>query len=198
MMWTAILEDIRAVKRNDPAAHGWLEIVLCHIPLHAVLLHRLAHWMRERLGLRLLSRLVSVAARFWTGVEIHPGARIGRGFFIDHGAGVVIGETAVVGDHCVMFHNVTLGGTGKYNGQRHPVVGDHVFIGTNAILLGPIHVGDGAKVGANAFVINRDVPAHATVVGTPARVVRRHGVPVDEELPRMALPVGAEPVELAV
>jgi len=197
-MWTAILEDIRAVKRNDPAAHGWLEIVLCHVPLHAVLLHRLAHWMRERLGLRLLSRLVSVAGRFWTGVEIHPGARIGRGLFIDHGAGVVIGETAVVGDHCVMFHNVKLGGTGKFDGQRHPVVGDHVFIGTNAILLGPIRVGDYAKVGANASVINRDVPPHVTVVGTPARVVKRHGVPVDEPLPPMALLAGAVPVELAV
>jgi serine O-acetyltransferase len=197
-MWTSIREDIRAVERNDPAAHGWLEIVLCHIPLHAVLLHRLAHWVHARLGLRLLARLISVAARFWTGVEIHPGARIGRGFFIDHGAGVVIGETAVVGDHCVMFHNVTLGGTGKYHGQRHPIVGAHVFIGTNAILLGPIRVGDFAKVGANAFVINRDVPQYATVVGTPARVVKRHGVPVDEPLPPMTLPAGAEPVELAV
>ncbi|PYM98257.1 MAG: serine O-acetyltransferase [Candidatus Rokuibacteriota bacterium] len=195
-MLKTIQEDIQAVKRNDPAAHGWLEIVLCHPPLHAILVHRMAHWIYTRLGLRLLARLVAVANRFWTGVEIHPGARIGRGFFIDHGAGVVIGESAVVGDYCVMFHNVSLGGTGKYNGQRHPIVGNHVFIGTNAILLGPIRVGDHAKVGANAFVINRDVPAYCTVVGTPARIVRRFGERVDEELPRTVPPSGAVPVEL--
>jgi serine O-acetyltransferase len=124
MIQTA-LEDVRAVKRNDPAAHGWLEIVLCHTPLHAILLYRLAHWIHGRLGLRLIARLLSVVARFWTGVEIHPGAQIGRGFFLDHGAGVVIGETATIGDHCVMFHNVTLGGTGKYRGRRHPNVGHH-------------------------------------------------------------------------
>ena len=116
-MLKTIQEDIQAVKRNDPAAHGWLEIVLCHPPLHAILVHRMAHWIYTRLGLRLLARLIAVANRFWTGVEIHPGARLGRGFFIDHGAGVVIGESAVVGDYCVMFHNVSLGGTGKYNGQ---------------------------------------------------------------------------------
>jgi serine O-acetyltransferase len=195
-MLKTILEDIQAVKRNDPAAHGWLEVVLCHPPLHAILVHRLAHWVCTRLGWRLLARLIAVINRFWTGVEIHPAARIGRGFFIDHGAGVVIGETAGVGDYCVMFHNGSLGGTGKYNGQRHPIVGNHVFIGTNAILLGPIRVGDHAKVGANAFVINRDVPAYCTVVGTPARIVRRFGERVDEELPRMVPPAGAVPVEL--
>lgn len=195
-MVSIVRDDVRAVKRNDPAAHGWLEIVLCHTPLHAIVLYRFAHWLHAGLGLRLLARLVSVWSRFWTGVEIHPGARIGRGFFIDHGAGVVIGETAEVGDHCVMFHNVTLGGTGKYDGQRHPIVGHHVFIGTNAILLGPIRVGDHAKVGANAFVINRDVPAHSTVVGTPARIVKLHGRRVDQELPRMRPPAGAVAVEL--
>jgi len=197
-MITTVLEDIRAVKRNDPAAHGWLDIILCHTPLHAILLYRLAHWLRARLGLRLVARLLSVLARFWTGVEIHPGARIGRGFFLDHGAGVVIGETATVGDHCVMFHNVTLGGTGKYRGRRHPSVGDHVFIGTNAILLGPIRVGDHAKVGANAFVINHDVPPFSTVVGTPARIVKLNGERTDLELPRMAPSPEAEPVELEV
>lgn len=193
-----ILEDIRAVRRNDPAAHGWLEVLLCHTPLHAILLHRLAHWLHARLGFRLVARLLSVWSRFWTGVEIHPGARIGRGFFLDHGTGVVIGETAVVGDYCVMFHNVTLGGTGKYHGQRHPIVGDHVFIGTNAILLGPIHVGDRAKVGANAFVVNRDIPPDATVVGTPARIVKLGGERTDAELPRMVPPPGAVAVELSV
>jgi serine O-acetyltransferase len=197
-MITTVLEDIRAVQRNDPAAHGWFDIILCHTPLHAILLYRLAHWLRARLGLRLVARLLSVLARFWTGVEIHPGARIGRGFFLDHGAGVVIGETATVDDHCVMFHNVTLGGTGKYRGRRHPSVGDHVFIGTNAILLGPIRVGDHARIGANAFVINHDVPPRSTVVGTPARIVKLNGERTDLELPRMAPSPEAEPVELEV
>jgi serine O-acetyltransferase len=197
-MIQTVLDDIRAVKRNDPAAGSWAEVVLCHTPLHAILLHRVAHWLHARVHLALPARLLSVLARFWTGVEIHPGARIGRGFFIDHGTGVVIGATAVVGDHCVLFHNVTLGGTGKYHGQRHPVLGDHVFVGTNAILLGPIHVGDHARIGANAFVINRDVPAGATVVGTPARIVKLHGERVDADLPRMILPAGARPVELEV
>jgi len=197
-MITTVLEDIRAVQRNDPAAHGWFDIILCHTPLHAILLYRLAHWLRARLGLRLVARLLSVLARFWTGVEIHPGARIGRGFFLDHGAGVVIGETATIGDHCVIFHNVTLGGTGKYRGRRHPSVGDHVFIGTNAILLGPIRVGDHARIGANAFVINHDVPPRSTVVGTPARIVKLNGERTDLELPRMAPSPEAEPVELEV
>ena len=197
-MPSTILEDIRAVRRNDPAAHSWAEVLLCHPPLHAILLHRLAHALRERLGLRLLSRLVAVGNRFLTGVEIHPGARIGRGFFIDHGAGVVIGETAVVGEHCVIFHNVTLGGTGKHHGQRHPMVGDHVFIGTGATLLGPIRVGDDARVGAGAFVINRDVPPGCTVVGSPARIVKRDGERCDEELPASALPPDAVEVELSV
>ncbi len=195
MLGTA-LEDIRAVRRNDPAAHGWLEVLLCHTPLHAILLHRVAHWLHARLRLRVLARFLSVLNRFWTGVEIHPAARIGSGFFLDHGTGVVIGETAVVGDHCVMFHNVTLGGTGKYHGQRHPIVGSHVFIGTGAVLLGPIRVGDHAKIGANAFVVNRDVPPRSTVVGTPARIVKQDGLRVNAELPRMATHPGAVPVEL--
>jgi serine O-acetyltransferase len=197
-MLGTILDDIRAVKRNDPAAHSWLEVLLCHTPLHAILAYRLAHWLSTRARLRLLGRIVATLARFWTGAEIHPAARIGRGFFLDHGTGVVIGETAVIGEGCVMFHNVTLGGTGKYEGQRHPWVGDHVFIGTGAILLGPIRVGDRARVGANAFVINRDVPAGATVVGTPARIVKLHGERVDAELPRTTPPLGAVPVELEV
>jgi len=197
-MFRVILDDVRAVKRNDPSAHGWLEIVLCHTPSQAILIHRISHWLHARFRLRLLARLLATLSRFLTGVEIHPGAEVGRGFFIDHGAGVVIGETAVIGDHCVIFHNVTLGGTGKHHGQRHPIVGHHVFIGTNAILLGPIRVGDHAKVGANAFVINHDVPAHATVVGTPARIVKRGDLRVDEELPASVLPPGAVEVDLSV
>jgi len=197
-MLRLLLDDIRAVKRNDPAAGGWLETFVCHTPLHAILLHRLAHWLRTRLGLRFVSRFLSALNRFWTGVEIHPAARIGRGFFLDHGTGVVIGETALIGDWCVMFHNVRLGGTGKYHGQRHPTLGDHVFVGTNAILLGPIRVGDYAKVGANAFVINHDVPAHCTVVGTPARIVKRHTFRVDEDLPRTVASPESVAVDLEV
>ena len=187
--------DVRTVLERDPAARSALEVVLCSPGVHAIWIHRVAHafW---RGGWHLAARWVSHVGRFLTGVEIHPAAKIGDALFIDHGAGVVIGESAVVGDYCVMFHNVSLGGTGKYNGQRHPIVGNHVFIGTNAILLGPIRVGNHAKVGANAFVINRDVPAYCTVVGTPARIVRRFGERVDEELPRMIPPAGAVPVEL--
>ena len=197
-MLRTVIDDVRAVRRNDPSVHGWLEVLLCHAPLHAILLHRWSHWLHHRLGLRVLARLIATVSRFWSGVEIHPGARIGRGFFIDHGTGVVIGETSVIGDHCVIFHNVTLGGTGKHHGQRHPILGDHVFIGTNAILLGPIRVGDHARIGANAFVINRDVPARSTVVGTPARIVKLDGRRVDEELPHCVLPEEAWEVELSV
>jgi len=197
-MFETLLEDIRAVRRNDPAAHSWLEVVLCHAPLHAIFAHRLAHWLYTRLGLRLVARLIATWSRAWTGVEIHPAARIGKGFFIDHGAGVVIGETAVIGDDVMLYHNVTLGGTGKYDGQRHPVLGHHVFIGTNAILLGPISVGDHAKIGANALIINHDVPARCTVVGTPACVVKLNGQRVDQPLPRTVPPPGAVAVELEV
>jgi serine O-acetyltransferase len=190
------LEDIRAVRRNDPSAHSWLEVVLCHAPLHAIILYRVSHWLFAGCRLRLLGKLVATFSRALTGVEIHPGARIGRGLFIDHGAGVVIGETVVIGEHCVLFHNVTLGGTGRYHGQRHPMVGDHVYIGTGATVLGPVSIGDYAKIGANAFVINHDVPEDCTVVGTPARIVKLHGERVDEPLPRTIPPLGAVPVEL--
>ena len=197
-MFSTILEDIRAVRRNDPSAHSWPEVVLCHAPLHAIMLHRLAHWVFARCGLRLLGKLIATFNRALTGVEIHPAARIGKGLFIDHGAGVVIGETVVMGEHCFLFHNVTLGGTGRYQGQRHPIVGDHVFIGTGATVLGPVRVGDYAKIGANASVINHDVPAQSTVVGTPARVVKLRGERVDEPLPRTVPPAGAVLVELEV
>lgn len=197
-MLNAILEDIRAVRRNDPSAHSWAEVVLCHVPLHAIMLYRLSHWLFATCRLRLLGKLVATFSRMLTGVEIHPGARIGKGLFIDHGAGVVIGETVVIGDHCFLFHNVTLGGTGRYSGQRHPIVGHHVYFGTGATVLGPVNIGDYAKVGANAFVINHDVPADCTVVGTPARIVKIRGERVDEPLPRTIPPLGAVHVELEV
>lgn len=197
-MLNTILEDIRAVRRNDPSAHSWAEVVLCHAPLHAIMLYRVSHWLFAKCRLRLLGKLVATFGRALTGLEIHPGARIGRGLFIDHGAGVVIGETVVIGEHCVLFHNVTLGGTGRYHGQRHPIVGNHVYIGTGATVLGPVRIGDYAKIGANAFVINHDVPEDCTVVGTPARIVKLNGERVDEPLPRTIPPLGAVHVELEV
>jgi serine O-acetyltransferase len=193
----ALLEDLEAVHRHDAAARSRLETLLCHTPLHAIALYRVAHWLHVRLGVPVLPRLLSALARFWTGVEIHPAARIGRRFFIDHGTGVVIGETAEIGDDCVLFHNVTLGGTGKHAGKRHPTVSDGVYIGTGATLLGPIRIGARAKIGANSFIHMRDVPANCTAVGTPARIVKRDGRRVDEELPATRLPDGAVPVALS-
>ena len=135
-----------------------------------------------RIRMPFIPRLISQLSRFLTGIEIHPGARIGKGFFIDHGMGVVIGETAVIGDNCVMFHNVTLGGTGKDTGKRHPTIGDNVLIGTGATLLGPITIGSNVKVGANTFIINHDVPDDSTVVGVPGRIVKLEGRKVDRPL----------------
>jgi serine O-acetyltransferase len=167
--------DLKAVLRNDPAAKSYLEALLCHTPLHGIWLYRIAHFLHTRFPLPIIPRLLSVISRFWAGVEIHPGARIGKNFFIDHGTGVVIGETAEIGDNCVMFHNVTLGGTGKHRGKRHPTIGNNVFIGTGATLLGPITVGDNAKIGANSFIVMHDVPDNCTVIGTPGRIVKLDG-----------------------
>ena len=189
-----IAEDLGAVRANDPASKSNLEALLCHTPLHAVLIYRLAHWIMTRLHLRLLARLLSAGARWLTGVEIHPGARIGRRCFIDHGTGVVIGETVEIGDDCVMFHNVTLGGTGKHRGKRHPTVGNSVLLGTGAVLLGPISVGDRAKIGAGSFIRMRDVPADCTAVGMPARIVKRDGRRVDEALPETRLSDASIPI----
>ena len=193
-MFRAFVEDLNAVTQNDPAAASRLETLLCHPPLHAVWAYRIAHFAHVRLRIPLLPRLLSTLARCWTGVEIHPGARIGRAFFIDHGTGVVIGETAEIGDHCVLFHNVTLGGTGKHRGKRHPTVCDNVLIGTGATLLGPITIGANAKVGANSFIHMRDVPPDCTAVGTPARLVKRRGMRVSEELPPTRLSERSIPV----
>jgi serine O-acetyltransferase len=171
--------DLKAVLRNDPAAKSYLEALICHTPLHGIWLYRNAHFLHTRFRLPIIPRLLSVIARFWAGVEIHPGANIGKNFFIDHGTGVVIGETAEIGDNCVMFHNVTLGGTGKHRGKRHPTIGNNVFIGTGATLLGPITVGDNVKIGANSFVVMHDVPDNCTVIGTPGRIVKLDDERVD-------------------
>jgi serine O-acetyltransferase len=189
-----LFEDLNAVGRHDPAAKNRFETLLCHSPLHAILLYRLAHALHTRLGSSLPARLISMLARFLTGVEIHPAARIGRRFFIDHGTGVVIGETAEIGDDCVLFHNVTLGGTGHHRGKRHPTLGDDVLIGTSATLLGPISIGSHTKVGANSFIRMHDVPPNCTAVGAPAAIVKRDGRRVDEPLPPTQLSDRSIPV----
>lgn len=188
--------DLDAVHRNDPAARSRIETLLCHTPLHAIALHRLAHRLHVR-RIPLIPRILQVMGRFWSGVEVHPGAEVGQRLFIDHGTAVVIGATAAIGDDCVLFHNVTLGGTGRHDGRRHPSLGNNVFVGTGAILLGPISVGDNSKVGANSFIIMRDVPSDCTVVGVPARIVKQDGVRVDKELPVTRLPEDAIPVPIS-
>ena len=164
-------ETIQTYRQRDPAARSDIEVLLCYPGLHAVMLHRLAHglWTRR---LRLLGRMVSHFGRMVTGIEIHPGATIGRRCVIDHGMGVVIGETAELGDDVYLYHQVTLGGTSSQGGKRHPTVGDNVIIGAGAKVLGAIHIGDNARIGANAVVV-AEVPANTTVVGIPARPVDR-------------------------
>ena len=181
-----IFEDIKAIYRNDPAAKN-IEFIL-YPGFQALLFHRMIHWL-WKLGLPFFPRLFSQISRFLTGLEIHPGATIGKGFFVDHGAGVVIGETTIIGDNCVMFHNVTLGGTGKHKGKRHPTLGKNVLIGTGAILLGPITVGDNVRIGANSFIFMRDVPADCTVAGVPARIVKHNGRRCDEPLPHTRIDI---------
>jgi len=172
-MFRAIREQIETIFREDPAAKSTLEIVLCYPGFHAILLHRFAHKL-YRAKVPLLPRLISQIGRFTTGIEIHPGARIGRRFFIDHGMGVVIGETTEIGDDVLLYQGVTLGGTGKEKGKRHPTLGNRVVVGTGAKVLGNIRIGDGVKVGAGSVVIH-PVPDHSTVVGIPGRVVRSRG-----------------------
>jgi serine O-acetyltransferase len=168
-----VLSDIQAAKERDPAARSTLEIVLCYSGLHALLAHRVNHWLWTR-GFRLAARFGSQVAKFITGIEIHPGAVIGSGFFIDHGAGTVIGETAEIGNNCTLFHGVTLGGTGKEKGKRHPTLEDDVTIGAHAQIIGSITIGKGSVVGAGAVVLDA-IPPYCTVVGTKAYVVRRKG-----------------------
>ncbi len=168
-----IKDDIRSIKERDPAARSSLEIILTYSGLHAVIMYRLSHFLYER-KLFLLARIVSQTARFLTGIEIHPGAKIGKGLLIDHGAGVVIGETAEIGDNCLIYQGVTLGGTGKDHGKRHPTLGNNVMVGAGAKILGPFKVGNNAKIAANAVVLEA-VPDNATAVGVPARIVRKNG-----------------------
>lgn len=170
-MFDRLREDIRVVFDRDPAARSTFEILTAYPGVHAMLFHRLSHWLWG-LGAKWLARIVSHTGRWITGIEIHPGAVIGRRFFIDHGMGVVIGETAVIGDDCTLYHGVTLGGTSWQKGKRHPTLGDDVVVGAGAKVLGPIDIGDGARIGSNAVVV-RSVPANSTVVGVPGRLIER-------------------------
>ncbi len=188
--WQAILrEDIATVYAEDPAARSTLEVIVCYPGLQALWLHRLAHGLWEGRFL-FLGRLLSHVNRFLTGIEIHPGAKIGRRFFIDHGMGVVIGETSEIGDDVLMYKGVVLGGTALEKKKRHPTIGNNVVIGSNAVILGPITVGAGARIGSGSVVI-KPVPPGATVVGVPGRVVRMNGqrLPVDLEHARLPDPV---------
>jgi len=169
-MFSLIKEEIAVVFERDPAARSRWEVVTCYPGFHAMLFHRLAHALWRR-GLRWFARFTSHLSRWFTGIEIHPGATIGRRFFIDHGMGVVIGETAEIGDDCTLYHGVTLGGTSWDKGKRHPTLGKGVVVGAGAKILGPILIGDGAKIGSNA-VVTKPVPAGATAIGIPARIAR--------------------------
>jgi serine O-acetyltransferase len=172
-MLRSIREDIAAVFESDPAARSYFEVLLLYPGLHAVWAHHLSHWLWLH-GMRFLARWVSQVSRFHTGIEIHPGAELGRRLFIDHGTGTVIGETAVVGDDVTLYQGVTLGGTGKEKGKRHPTVGNKVSIGSGAKLLGNITIGDNCRVGAGSVVL-RNVPANSTIVGVPGHIVLRDG-----------------------
>ncbi|HHT9137221.1 MAG TPA: serine O-acetyltransferase [Candidatus Wunengus sp. YC60] len=180
-MFERIKEDVDAAFQNDPAARSKLEVILCYPGVHALCLHRISHYLRKK-GLFLLARLISHANRFLTGIEIHPAAEIGRGVFIDHGMGVVIGETAVVGDGCLIYKGVVLGGTTTEKTKRHPTLGRKIIVGSNACILGNITIGDYVRIGSGSVVV-KDVPPHATVVGVPGRIIeqkkKEHDVMLD-------------------
>jgi serine O-acetyltransferase len=174
-MFAAVREQFETIFREDPAARSRFEIVLCYPGFHAILLHRFAHRLYNA-GIPLLPRFLSQVSRFLTGIEIHPGARIGRRFFIDHGMGVVIGETSEIGDDVLIYQGVTLGGTGNEQGKRHPTIGNNVVIGTGAKVLGSITIGSNVKIGAGSVVVY-PVPDYSTVVGIPGRIVRMRSIP---------------------
>ena len=186
-MFRMIKEEIHVVFERDPAVKSAWEVVFCYPGFHAILNHRLAHWLYRHKRF-FLARLVSHISRVFTGIDIHPGAKIGRSFFIDHGSGVVIGETAEIGDFVTLYQGVTLGGTGKEKGKRHPTLGNNITVSAGAKLLGSFTVGDNVKIGGGSVVL-KDVPPNCTVVGVPGRIVKRDGMPVrytnDEEEERM-------------
>ena len=181
-----IKDTVEAVKERDPAARNTAEILLLYSGVHAILSHRLAHKLQNDKHY-FSARLVSQVSRHFTGIEIHPGATIGKGFFIDHGMGVVIGETAEIGDNCTIYQGVTLGGTGKDVGKRHPTLGDNVMVGAGAKVLGPVKIGSNSKIAANAVVLH-PVPDNSTAVGIPAKVVRRDGIRIKNDLDQIHIP----------
>jgi serine O-acetyltransferase len=181
-----ILADIRATKERDPAAKSSLQVALLYSGLHAIWAYRLGHALNAR-GLSFVARALSQLARWLTGVEIHPAAQIGERFFIDHGMGIIIGETAVIGDDCLLYQGVTLGGTGNETGKRHPTLGDRVVVGAGAKVLGNIVIGADTRIGANSVVLH-NVPPHSTVVGIPGKVVRRRKADENEALSHQNLP----------
>lgn len=185
-MFKVLKEDIEVIFEQDPAARSYLEVILTYSGLHAIWAHRVAHWFYKH-KLFFIARVISQISRFFTGIEIHPGATIGRRFFIDHGMGIVIGETCEIGDNVTVYQGVTLGGTGKEKGKRHPTVKDNALIATGAKVLGSITIGENSKIGAGAVVLN-DVPDNSTVVGLKARVVVRDGVKIQKDLKHGDLP----------
>ena len=172
-MFDGLKSEINTFKEKDPAMRSSIEIFLCYPGFYALLFHRISHWFWNH-SLKLLARVLSTISRFLTGIEIHPGAQFGKRVFIDHGMGVVIGETAEIGDNCTIYQGVTLGGTGKDQGKRHPTLGNNVMVGAGAKILGPFKVGDNAKIAANAVVL-KEVPPNSTAVGVPARIVKQNG-----------------------
>ena len=185
-MFRYLREDIRTIRERDPAARSSFEVFMLYSGLHAVISYRIAHWLYLHKRF-FLARLVSQHSKFRTGIEIHPAAKIGRGLFIDHGTGVVIGETTEIGDYCTLYQGVTLGGTGKQKGKRHPTLGNNVMVGAGAKILGPFRVGDNSKIAANSVVLD-EVPSDCTAVGAPARVVKRNGVRIPADLDQIHIP----------
>ena len=182
---TSVKYDVKAVRDRDPAAKSDLEVLLLYSGMHALLAHRVAHYLHTK-KCYLGARTVSQVSRFFTGIEIHPGAKIGKGLVIDHGMGVVIGETAEIGDNCTIYQGVTLGGTGKDVGKRHPTLGNNVLVGAGAKVLGPFKIGNNSKIAANAVVLD-EIPDNCTAVGIPAKLVRREGIRV-EDLDQVHIP----------
>lgn len=179
-VWILFSQEVKATKERDPAAKNYLQIILLYPGLHAIITYRITHFL-WKLNIPFLPRAVSQLARFLTGIEIHPGATIGRGLFIDHGMGVVIGETTIIGDNVTLFQGVTLGGTGKETGKRHPTLEDNIVVGAGAKILGNITIGSNAYIGANAVVV-KSIPANTTVVGVPGRITRQDGKKIDSNL----------------
>ena len=176
--YESVKEDIKAIRDRDPAATSDLQVLLLYSGLHATMAHRVAHRLHKK-GYTFAARAISQSAKFVTGIEIHPGATIGKGFVIDHGSGIVIGETAEIGDNCTLYQGVTLGGTGKDTGKRHPTLGDNVLVGAGAKVLGPFKVGSNSKIAANAVVL-KEIPENSTAVGVPAKVVKVGNTRIDE------------------